>query len=105
MVDRPVPAPDVYGPIDLYRGAVLNETAVVARRVLEIDDLTMSRIVRIDFTVGETPEALVPPYLAEALTAERGRLHYLEFDAGELRSSVQREERVGEDGGSEHGRA
>ena len=52
--------------------------------------------------MGETPDALVLPDLAEVPAIEHRRLHNLKVDAGDLRQRVVCHERRDDEGGEKH---
>ena len=88
MVDGPVPSGHVDRPVDLDGRAVLDTAGPVGPRLPEIHDVTVPGIVRVDVAIGDAPHSLVLSYAAEALPIERGRLHDLEVDPGDLGESV-----------------
>ena len=105
--NRPVPAGHVNRPVDLDRRVVFDLPGPVPRGAIEIHDVPVSWIIRVDLAMGDAPQTLVLSDLSEALTVEGRRLDDLNVDLGDLRARVhgeqERECRGDEDGWTDFG--
>ena len=92
VIQGTVPAGHVNRPVDLDRRAVLDSPGAVARRVVEIHDVTVPRVVRVDLAMGHAPQTFVLSRQPKALSVQCRRLDHLQVDSGDLGGCVRGDE-------------